>query len=97
MIVFHRLALPRTYRILVLSLLVFAFATGAPAQTLKDGTVVLRSESSNKTVVSKAGPAMSVTPAIPPLASVVSRYFDPLQGASSSELVNRALTSNAEL
>jgi len=40
---------------------------------------------------------MSVTPSIPPLASVVSRYFDPLQGASSSELVNRALTSNAEL
>ncbi len=97
MIVFHRLALPRTYRILVLSFLTFAFATTAAAQTLKDAPVVTRSENSNKTAVSNSGPAMSVTPAIPPLASVVTLYFDPLQGASSSELVNRALTSNADL
>jgi len=97
MIVFYRHAVHRSYRILVLSFLIFAFASAAPAQTLKDATVVSRSESSNKTVVSNSGAAMSVTPSIPPPASVVALYFDPLQGASSTEMIQRALTSNAEL
>jgi hypothetical protein len=97
MIVFYRHALPRAYRILVLYFLIFAFATGAPAQTLKDAIVVSRSESSNKSVVADSAPARLVTPGFTPFPSAVPLYFDPLQGASSNDLVQRALTSNGEL
>lgn len=43
--------------------------------------------------VNRSGESVTATPS----SSVLARYFDPLQGASSSDLVRRALASNGEL
>ncbi len=49
-------------------------------------------------VASTAGPARPPTPGVaPPAGSAVRLYYDPLQGASSTDLVRRALQSNGEL
>ena len=50
------------------------------------------------TVASSGGPARTPGPAAaPPAGSVVRLYYDPAQGASSADLVRRALASNGEL
>ena len=51
------------------------------------------SVSESPPIVSSEKGSISATASI----SVLNRYFDPLQGASSSDLVRRALASNGEL
>lgn len=57
---------------------------------------VIGQSSSESGVILHKGTQQSAT-TVPTLGSVLSAYVDPLQGASSSDLVRRALTANTEL
>ena len=53
---------------------------------------------SAQTIAAKTSPELIVrTPPSVPVSPTLSLYFDPLQGASSNDLVRRALASNGEL
>ena len=55
-------------------------------------------ESGKDSVAVSSGRTSAVTePAVSTLTPMLARYFDPVQGASSNDLVRRALASNAEL
>jgi len=89
----HRRAVRAFRCALVLSLLfneVSIFAQGAPESSVALGAKVMRSSKTND----EAPPESRVSPVVSP---TVARYFDPLQGSSSLDLVRRALASNGEL
>ena len=68
------------------SFLVTDLAVVAKAQSKTDDTVVLARSSNSSTA-----------PESSKISGTIERYFDPMQGASSNDLVQRALTSNLEL
>lgn len=87
----RRAARPRA-RVLLLSLsvLIGGVAPGANAQS--PATVVAATDKTGSAGVATAPPSSPAPPR-----PAVALYFDPFQGASSDDLVRRALTSNGEL
>lgn len=72
-----------------LALVLFIFGIAAFAQNDPEAA---------RAVASTAGPARTPAPGgAPPAGSTVRLYYDPIQGASSTDLVRRALASNGEL
>jgi len=60
--------------------------------------VVFPARAQSPVIAANSGPGVPDAPlATTPVSTTLSRYFDPLQGASSSELVRRALAANGEL
>lgn len=100
-------------RILALSLAIVAFGLDTPAQKSKKTTettvtgttitasttrVEARSESAlPPIVISRSSATTETATPLQPVGSVAALYLDPLQGATSSDIVQRALTSNVEL
>ena len=80
---------------LVLSLLIFAITTHAqsPGDLSVVQPVVKTKPSLSRTTLTELDSSIPVSP----LSAVVSIFFDPLQGASSDDLVRRALAGNGEL
>ena len=83
----------RTFVSLVLSLsIVLVAVSSIGAQSSGVG------ESGKDSVAVSSGRTSAVTePVVSTLTPMLARYFDPVQGASSNDLVRRALASNAEL
>ena len=83
----------RTFVSLALSLSIVLIAVpsiGAQSSSISEGRNDLVTASNGRTSAVTGSAASNVTP-------MLARYFDPVQGASSNDLVRRALASNAEL
>jgi len=76
----------RTIRYLAISIVIAGVTTTIRAQSTSQTAIALNQPSAASTVTEVA-----------PLSAIVNRYYDPLQGESSADLIRRALLSNSEL
>ena len=61
-------------------------------------TTTIRAQGNSQTAIALNQPSASSTiTEVAPVSAVVNRYYDPLQGESSADLIRRALLSNREL
>lgn len=79
--------------VLALSMLLAGISLPINGQSLSDVSVAARGEREAQPTVTEPVKDAASSPVSPALA----RYFDPLQGTSSNELVRRALASNGEI
>lgn len=85
MMLFSRRMRVRTIRYLAISIVIA-------------GTTTIRAQSTSQTAIAlnQPSPSSSNTEAAP-VTPILNRYYDPLQGESSADLIRRALLSNREL
>ncbi len=97
---FHQTGIHALVRLFSLAILVLIFAIVMPVISFGQNDSVIRSVNTNKEASPSGVIAQSTngqqSDQLQPVSTVVTPYFNPVQGASSIDLVRRAMASNAE-